>query len=274
MGNGKVVRKNITSLQDGELAQLRAGYAKMQAISDNRGFNYIAGLHGVPGHYCHTNEALFFPWHRAYLYYFEQYLQDQIAGLAVPWWDWTSGSLPQAFSSATTSTSAANPLYKSRINVPTVNPPLNRDTRRFPGTTPALKLPTPADVAALLNIKDYAQFSAKFNFGVHGQVHTWTGGSVTDPASGKKISGDMAIVPVAAFDPIFFSHHAMCDRIWYLWQLRNGITNIPTELLKQPLPPFNLTVSEVLDITQLGYDYAIDRITIPVTTPVTTPVRA
>jgi tyrosinase len=265
MGNGKVVRKNIESLQKEELAQLGAGYTKMQAISDNRGFNYIAGLHGVPGNYCHNNEALFFPWHRAYMYHFEQYLQDQVGGLAIPWWDWTNGnSVPQAFSSPTTPTGDPNPLYKSRISVPMANPPLDRDTRRFPGTSPSLNLPTPSDVATLLNITDYVQFSDQFNFGVHGQVHIWTGGSGIDPTSGRRVSGDMSSVPVAAYDPIFFSHHSMCDRIWYLWQLQHGITNIPTELLNQPLPPFNLTVAEVLDISQLGYDYAIDRITIPV----------
>ncbi|MBW4623315.1 MAG: tyrosinase family protein [Cyanosarcina radialis HA8281-LM2] len=266
MSNGTVIRKNIESLDEEELTQLRLGYARMQAISDNRGFNYIAGFHGVPDFYCHNNEALFLPWHRAYVYHFEQYLQDRVEGLAVPWWDWTANNnLPQAFSSATTPTGDPNPLFKSRIRAPLATPPIDRDTLRFPGrTSQPLNLPAPRDVAALLDITDYAQFSDRFNFGIHGRVHIWTGGSGIDPTTGARVSGDMAQVDFAAYDPIFFSHHCMCDRIWYLWQLQHGITNIPTELLNRPLPPFNLTVADVLDISQLGYDYAIDRITITV----------
>ncbi len=266
MSNGRVVRKNVDILGEEELAQLRMGYSKMQAISDNRGFNYIAGLHGVPDFYCHNNEALFLPWHRAYVYYFEQFLQDRVEGLAVPWWDWinSNNSVPQAFSSPNTPNGDPNPLYKSRIRSPMANPPIDRDTRRFPGTSRSLNLPNPRDVAALLNITDYAQFSDRFNFGIHGLVHIWTGGFTTDPSTGRRVSGDMSSTNFAAYDPIFFSHHCMCDRIWYLWQLRHGITNIPTELLNRPLPPFNLRVADVLDISELGYDYAVDRITVSV----------
>ena len=42
----------------------------------------------------------------------------------------------------------------------------------------------------------------------HNQVHGWVGGS-------------MGIVPLAAYDPIFWAHHCMIDCIWHLWQLRN-----------------------------------------------------
>ena len=63
-------------------------------------------------------------------------------------------------------------------------------------------------------------------------------------------------VATAAFDPIFWSHHAMIDRLWYLWQLRIGNSRMPPELLNVVLAPFNLTVRDVLNIYDLGYEYA------------------
>ena len=66
----------------------------------------------------------------------------------------------------------------------------------------------------------------------------------------------MGSVAVAAFDPIFWAHHCMIDRIWYLWQLRQGLHNIPPDYLTRNLLPFGMTVEQVLDINALGYDYA------------------
>lgn len=262
MANDKVIRKNIESIQGEELTQLQEGYRRMQAIYDNRGFNYIAGFHGVPNNYCPHNTKLFLPWHRAYMYYFEQYLQDRIEGLAVPWWDWSrSNSLPPAFNAPRTANGQPNPLNKFRIKRPLAKPPVDRDTVRFAGTSPRLNLPTAAQVASILDIRDFNQFSDAIS-AIHGQVHMWTGGSGRDPVTGRPISGDMAQVDFAAYDPIFFSHHCMIDRLWYMWQLRRGINNIPNSLLNQVLQPFNMRVADVLDISKLGYDYAVDQITV------------
>ncbi len=48
----------------------------------------------------------------------------------------------------------------------------------------------------------------------------------------------------------------MIDRLWYLWQLRHGVNNIPAEYLGKVLAPFELTVRHVLDVRSLGYEYA------------------
>lgn len=52
MANGIVLRKSADALSAVELTALRDSYQRMQGISDNRGYNYYAGLHGVPGQYC------------------------------------------------------------------------------------------------------------------------------------------------------------------------------------------------------------------------------
>jgi tyrosinase len=66
----------------------------------------------------------------------------------------------------------------------------------------------------------------------------------------------MGVIATSAFDPVFWAHHCMIDRLWYLWQLRWGVTNIPPNYLRQTLAPWALTVQDVLDIHRLGYEYA------------------
>ena len=67
----------------------------------------------------------------------------------------------------------------------------------------------------------------------------------------------MADIPFAAFDPIFWAHHAMIDRVWRRWQLRHPQAGVPASLLDEALPPFQMTVRQTLDAAALGYDYAV-----------------
>lgn len=66
----------------------------------------------------------------------------------------------------------------------------------------------------------------------------------------------MGMIPFAAYDPVFWAHHTMCDRIWRLWQLRHTGSNPPASILDEALPPFRMTVRQTLSVTALGYDYA------------------
>jgi tyrosinase len=246
------IRKSVRNLSDKELGKLRDAYDRMMKIRDNRGFNHIAGFHGIPDWYCWHHQLnqrsqlrvrLFLPWHRAYLHRFEQAVQDQVEDVTIPWWDWTSKKsrsegIPKAFT-ARTFDGKPNPLYKSHMYVPTANPPLDRDTVRAPGTP--TDLPTPETIDNLLELNDFGDFSDGLE-DVHDSIHVWVG-------------GDMAQIPFAAFDPIFYSHHTMIDRVWWLWQLRHGNSGI-LSLSNEVLAPFNLKVSDVLKIYDLGYDYA------------------
>jgi tyrosinase len=94
----------------------------------------------------------------------------------------------------------------------------------------------------VLSNPDFLTFQNQIE-NIHGGVHVWAGGT-------------MGSVPTAAYDPIFWAHHCMIDRLWYLWQLRHPGAGIPASLLGRALAPFPMTVRETLDITQLGYDYA------------------
>ena len=264
-----IVRKNVDNLDAAELAALRTGYTKAQAIMDNRGYNHFAGLHGIPNWYCwhhdHTtgstvNANLFLPWHRAYLLSFERAIRDQSPAtpkVGLPWWDWSSPTshstgVPKAFSDASAG-GKANPLLRARIFAPTATPPIDRQTRRFPGN-PA-QLPTATKITDLLNLGHFNDFSNQLE-NIHDFIHGWTGGN------NGSIGGDMSSLATAAWDPIFYSHHCMIDRLWYVWQSKHGINNIPASLLPLVLTPFNMKVQDVLSINALGYEYAVSFVTL------------
>jgi tyrosinase len=142
-----------------------------------------------------------------------------------------------------------NPLSGSRMSVPSARPPLNRRTRRAAGRTPGVALPTESEIGDLLDDSDWASFSDRLE-SYHDEVHVWVG-------------GDMQDIATAAFDPVFFAHHAMVDRIWYLWQVRHGDGGIPRDLLALSLAPFGRTFADVLDAQRLGYEYANSAIQLP-----------
>lgn len=102
---------------------------------------------------------------------------------------------------------------------------------------------------------------------IHDNVHNLLGGAY----------GHMTIVPFSAFDPLFFLHHCMIDRIYALWQVlypdswitpevarTNSYTTSVGDVLdaSSPLTPFfsssdgTFWNSDMLrDITSLGYTY-------------------
>lgn len=235
-------------------------------MQDNRGFYHFAGLHGVPENLCwhhqFSNQSnltarLFLPWHRAYLHRLEQSLQDSILDVAIPWWNWAkTQDIPSAFSSPKFGTQA-HPLFNSQItlNQPIVTNPINRITMRNLGSEfPASSFPS-ADtnkdgratleefVDRLINSESrFVEFNDSLEH-IHDLIHGYVG-------------GDMGSILYAAYDPIFYSHHAMIDRIWALWQQQHGTDNFPTELKNTVLEPFGLTVADVLNTQSLGYEYA------------------
>lgn len=238
-------RKNIERLTPEQLATFRSGIAKLKRIGDDRGFAFHAGIHGLPlPAYCVHGGGLFLPWHRAYLYFFELALRDQEPDASLPWWNWTRrgshrSGMPDAYARGRVD-GRANPLAGSPI------PPAARQggrptrTRRSP--RPPAWLPSPRVIRNLLALQDFADFSIQLE-NVHNEIHVWVGGT-------------MAQVPWAAYDPLFWAHHTMVDRLWRLWELRHPGRGPGPGMLDRALPPFDMTVRQTLDVTALGYDYA------------------
>jgi tyrosinase len=239
-------RKDVYDLTAPEIAALRLAFEKVYAISDDRGFQYWAGIHGYPlPIYCQHGTPLFAVWHRPYLYLFEKALQDQVAGVTLPYWDWTSAraqkeGLPKIYTDPTYKDGATvkpNPLAGSAIKFTGTQYP---KTTRDPGAPSGLK-PLEGQVRKAQARTTYAAYSAALE-NPHNGLHGWVGGT-------------MGIIPYAAYDPIFWAHHTNIDRLWALWQLNNHPT-FPPSFLDRALPPFPMTVRQTLDVSRLGYDYA------------------
>jgi tyrosinase len=243
-------RRSARRLSKAQLADLRKAMTLAQGIGDDRGYQYWAGIHGLPLPIsCKHSSPLFLPWHRAYLYFIEKALQDRVPGVTLPWWNWTrhDTGLPPAYARARAD-GKRNPLASSPIQPAGRRDPKEKRTWRAPEEP--RWLPSADEVNGVLDRNpDYFTFQNQLE-SIHNGVHMWVGGTMGDPS-------------VAAYDPIFWAHHCMIDRLWYLWQLRHPGATLPAAYLDLALPPFAMTVRQTLDVTRLGYDYAAATAAVP-----------
>ena len=307
-------RQDVEHLSDTELANLRGAIAELMALNawprDRRSYNAWAQLHGDE---CPHGWSIFLPWHRMYLWGFEQQLQDISPSVTLPYWDWTQstpqqiadGYIPEAFhcwvtdamlsdlsgkiSAATSKRLEAvegqtfgsitrfwaavgevpeseQPAIVDALKV--VNPLFNE--QRWPGDFSSGRVgprfddhyPRPADIERIVGIDNWRDFGGGMDvdqsFGVldmdpHNTMHLWIGGM---PKGAPPAGGLMANNLTAAFDPIFWAHHANVDRIWALWQGRHPGVDPPDP--GDVLPGVSSTVQDSLDFRKLGYEYAAD----------------
>ncbi len=246
------LRPSVEKLTTAQLTGLRNAIGEMAKLKDDRGFQHLACLHGGPPKpYCQHGQPdasehfhgapLFLPWHRAYLHFFELAMQDRVGEVTLAWWDWTSprshkDGIPAGYKGP------GNPLAGQPIAQglprPKGIPPSTWREEDDPASLPG------ADVLdRILALTSFVDFSTQLEQQLHNRVHGWVGGA-------------MGEIPIAAFDPIFYAHHCMVDRIWRLWQLKHGQPGPPASAYGTVLAPFPLKVADVLTVNALGYDYA------------------
>jgi tyrosinase len=260
------LRQSISQLSADELARFRTAFAKFVARRDNKGFQYFANWHGVAFNICQHHNDLFLPWHRGYLYHFELALQDIDPQVTLPWWNWMDEpGLPSAYTDARvngdTNVLAGAPISPIGVQV---QPDWPKQTTRDPGApqNPA-PLPPPLRTVTIggkhtsvydwmMSSPSYTQFEQRC-WRLHDNIHVWVGGTMSDQNW-------------AAYDPIFWAHHAMVDRLWRIWQ-HNNPNALPRRSVLNTSMTFasvpSMKVSEVLDVTQLGYDYAGQAASVP-----------
>ena len=148
MAGSMVYRLPVGDPRAPYMAAFIAAMAAAERRLDRAGYNTLAGFHGAPGWYCWHHQRnprtpeqarLFLPWHRAYLWWLEQALQDRARDLppqigatdiSLPWWDWTAvASIPPAYRAGATGRTR-NPLASTRAYVPTARPPVDHWTTR------------------------------------------------------------------------------------------------------------------------------------------------
>lgn len=246
-------RRNIDCLTSNQLHDLREALAALYSLppQDPHSFATLAGLHGSPPpSYCRHGTPGFLTWHRAYMLAFERALQCINPSIMLPFWDWSSGpstGVPDA---------CAEPSYVNRDGDSVPNPLYSGPLPASAGGGQTSRRPN-IDTTAFGDLATSAQgalASATFNSfqisldSVHGGVHV-------------RVGGQMASVAYAAYDPIFYLHHANVDRLWAIWQNSHPGPLPPGEASLE-LEPFNRPYStswhvgaEYASTEALGYRY-------------------
>ena len=238
----------------------------LQADKSSGGFQTIAAYHGQP-YWCPSPDAehkfaccvhgmATFPhWHRLLTVQFENGLRRHGYKGALPYWDWIRphSSLPDlVLENSMSDMISSNPWFKGHIDE------ANADTTRtvsdklfeqpeFGDYTSVTK-----QVLLALEQDDFCSFEVQYEI-AHNLIHALVGG---------KDVHSMASLRYTAYDPIFFLHHSMTDRIWAIWQELQKYRGKPynsancalTEMWK-PLQPFGL--SSTVNPDQVTRDHAV-----------------
>jgi hypothetical protein len=219
-----------------ELLAFRRAMATLQGNDGAKSFIGLAGFHGVPDMLCPHQSPIFLPWHRVYITAFEDALREIDPAVTLPYWDWTS---PASFASGLPASHTDRTYTDDGRTLP--NPLLSgpiedrsRTTSRGGGRPLQALSSFAQSVSLAMDSTTYQSFNQRIE-APHGSIHVWVGG--TD-RTGNPL-GDMAGVARAAYDPIFWSHHAAVDRQWAIWQRAHPNGAPPRSVLDLPLPGFD-----------------------------------
>lgn len=157
------------------------------------------------------SEQHFLIWHRLYIWYFEQIVRKLSgkADFALPYWDYTDTAhrvMPAIFRDKNDS------LYES-ARLPSLNS----------GDPIARFMNNNLNMRTKNQNKLYFTFDPDIDAAPHGAMHNYIGGGyANDSTMWNRIYqgpnyGLMAQVESAAFDPIFWVHHANIDYLWAKW---------------------------------------------------------
>lgn len=264
------VRRDVATLNANspDIVALKAAVTKMKALpgNDRRNWRAQATIHGTlnPDVFlsCQHGSWYFLPWHRAYLYYFEEIVRGLSGNnnFALPYWDWSrTHSLPGLF------WGAGNPLDNpARPNEPGSGrkPTLNPNTQFT--SQELFTYVGEARIAQILGIAVFTVFGGsavaqpgeegeqgRLENGPHNFVHRWVGGDMVSGGS--------------PYDPIFWLHHCNIDRLWSEWALKHpqGTPSNPAwlntpfrDFCDRDGNPAAKTVAQTLNTADLGYRYA------------------
>ncbi|XP_052212357.1 putative tyrosinase-like protein tyr-3 [Dreissena polymorpha] len=180
-------------------------------------------VHGSEIYRKHSG-AGFLPWHRVFTTALEEKLREVDPEVSLPYWDYSMDyymPLPndsivwsKCFFGNGNNTVSDGPF---RFMYGGFNMPIKRDI--MPEETCPPGLISKADIDGLMEFCHFANITTgrqRYNQNrshnlesLHNSVHNWVG-------------GDMADLGAAAYDPIFFMHHAFIDYIWEQFRRRQS----------------------------------------------------
>lgn len=186
------------------------------------------------GNQCQHGSWYFLPWHRGYLYAFEEIVANKVKELtgddwALPYWNYLDNTnpnarrVPDAFLTPRLPDGSSNPLakYPRRPNLVELQP----------GPHDAFSLAAMAENDFVVGAAGNIGFGGGVT-GTFAQFANWTGQLESNPHNtvhrlvGGQQGGFMADPLLAGLDPIFWLHHCNVDRLWEAWMATPGKTMV------------------------------------------------
>jgi len=161
-------------------------------------------------------ELFFLPWHRYFVYYFEDIIRGVLQSdtFTLPYWSYL-GSGPSAAIIPPEFRASKSPLYQAkRYKVVNDGKPIQTSPGGIPINGDAFKETVYYKVVTVNGQPTEVGFCPILDNGIHGAVHV-------DVGSTK----NMGHIPTAANDPVFWLHHCNIDRLWESWNRLPGRLN-------------------------------------------------
>jgi hypothetical protein len=204
------------------------------------------------------SDPIFIPWHRIFLWELEVGLRKIDPSIRIPYWDWTvhykdmsKDPIWQWFGKegnyywgncVTTGQFAnfqvyyyADPRYRGQPHCFT----------RMSYIANVFSTDRDYIDSNIIDSPNNDVFADRFEYGPHARVHNGLGLDFSDHASSN--------------DPLFFSHHAFVDKVWYDRQMRHPESAYDWPLDNTtPLPGYVATINDTFDVSKLCYGYLED----------------
>lgn len=290
----KRVRRPAHLLDDDYIAKYNKALSIMKSLpyDDPRSFSRQAELHCLfcTGAYDQQNSEtplnihrtwLFFPWHRMMIYFHERILGSLIKDdtFALPVWTW---DIPQGMMIPDFYVDKNLSFFHSERDFSHFPPQVvdlhysgEKNLSREDQMDTNLAFMYNQMISGAKKTELFMGCTYKANDGYcngpgtvesapHNTLHTWIGSGLNP---GRE---DMGKFYSAAKDPIFFAHHSNIDRLWEVWRdmNRHQLDIQDPDWLEsffffydENLKLVKIKVSDVLDVTKLGYSYEdVDRV--------------
>ncbi|AYN04679.1 tyrosinase family protein [Flavobacterium sp. 140616W15] len=307
--NAKYTRWNVNTFEGrANLEAMNIAFEKMRALGCENGISwyYQGAIHSVPKtingdnklcpEYKNIKDKLwawadcthngsdraalnFLLWHRMYIWYLEKIVRE-LSGkedFALPYWNYGSREKVDNIMAAPIRNKSGSLYTAARYSI------LNDGKPILPNQVSEIQ-------SALSELQKNPSFGGKGGFtrslegAPHGYMHNLIGGGYAIPSETyyneifqTNTSGLMANVESAGFDPVFWLHHSMIDRIWESWDVSEyGQRPTLAELEANPwsyefIAPngdhITYTMKEVYDIV-FNLDYQYDTLLYGSKTPV------
>jgi tyrosinase len=201
---------------------------------------------------------IFLPWHREFLYRFEQALGHEVPGVSIPYWNWEvdaeKPNLPPSFEDPKESAVwkddfmggdgdpdddnivKRGPLkgwVTVEVDQHTADPIGNSSLRRTLGRDPSLppellSLPNQTDIYNALKYDFYdSPYWDRSSRGFRNALEGWIPPNIHNRVH-LWVGGSMQL-STSPNDPVFFLHHCNIDRIWAIWQTLQVVEQYPRD---------------------------------------------